>query len=211
MVTISLCMIVKNEEAVLGRCLESVRAVVDEIIVADTGSTDKTKAVAAAFGSQVYDFSWQDDFAAARNFSFSKANMDYCMWLDADDVMDPVQLERLAEWKRQADGSADAVMLRYVAGFDEEGQPAFCYYRERLLKRTGSFLWKGRVHEAIAVSGKIEYLDIGVEHRSQKKEYSRRNLQIYERMLAEGVQFEPRDGFYYARELYYHRQYREAV
>jgi len=204
-------MIVKNEETVLGRCLESVREAVDEIIVVDTGSTDGTKEVAAAFGGQVYDFLWQDDFSAARNFSFSKANMDYSMWLDADDVMDSVQIKRLVEWKRQADGSADAVMLRYAAGFDEEGQPSFCYYRERLLRRGFGFRWKGRVHEAIVVSGKIEYLDIAVEHRSQKKEYSRRNLLIYERMRAEGVPFEARDAFYYARELYYHRRYREAV
>ena len=77
MVTISLCMIVKNEEKVLARCLDSVADLVDEIIIVDTGSSDATKEIASRYTDQVYDFAWQDDFAAARNFSFSKASMDY--------------------------------------------------------------------------------------------------------------------------------------
>ncbi len=211
MVTISLCMIVKNEEALLGRCLSSVGDVADEIIIVDTGSSDHTKAAAAAFGSRIYDYTWQDDFSAARNFAFSKAKMDYCMWLDADDVMEQTQKELLKNWKKQADGSADAVMLKYVTGFDEQGRGTFSYYRERLLKRSSGFQWKGRVHEVISVSGRVEYLDIAVEHRSQKKVYGLRNLRIYQRMKSEGVKLEPRDAFYYARELYYHKQYQEAV
>ncbi|MBP3704664.1 MAG: glycosyltransferase, partial [Clostridia bacterium] len=66
MATVSLCMIVKNEEQHLPRCLASVSPLVDEIIIADTGSTDRTKAVAAGFGAKIYDFPWCDDFAAAR-------------------------------------------------------------------------------------------------------------------------------------------------
>ena len=88
MATVSLCMIVRNEEDVLGRCLESVKDIVDEIIIVDTGSTDKTKEIAGRFTNAVYDFPWIDDFSAARNFSFSKATMDYQMWLDADDVIE---------------------------------------------------------------------------------------------------------------------------
>ena len=79
MATISLCMIVKNEEAVLDRCLSSVSDLVDEIIVVDTGSTDRTREVAARFTRQIYSFPWRDDFAAARNESFSHASMDYCI------------------------------------------------------------------------------------------------------------------------------------
>lgn len=77
MITISLCMIVKNEEDVLARCLESVKDVVDEIIIVDTGSTDKTKTIAKEFTDKVYDFKWVNHFAKARNFAFSKAKMDY--------------------------------------------------------------------------------------------------------------------------------------
>ena len=71
MASVSLCMIVKNEEDVLERCLESAAGLVDEIIVVDTGSTDRTREIAARFTSQVYDFPWQDDFSAARTASFS--------------------------------------------------------------------------------------------------------------------------------------------
>ena len=78
--TISLCMIVKNEEDVIERCLSSAKDVIDEIIIVDTGSTDSTKSIAQKYTDKVYDFKWCDDFSKARNFSFSKATMDYCMW-----------------------------------------------------------------------------------------------------------------------------------
>ena len=70
MATISLCMIVKNEEQVLARCLDSVADLMDEIIIVDTGSTDRTKEVAARYTDQIYDFTWIGDFSAARNFSW---------------------------------------------------------------------------------------------------------------------------------------------
>ena len=85
--TISLCMIVKNEETTLARCLDSVVGIADEIIIVDTGSTDRTKEIAGRYTDKIFDFPWVDDFAAARNFSFSKATMEYCMWLDASDIL----------------------------------------------------------------------------------------------------------------------------
>ena len=81
--TISLCMIVKNEEDVLERGLESAA----EVMV-DTGSTDRTESIARKCADLVEHYKWTDDFAAARNFAFSKATMDYICWLDADDVID---------------------------------------------------------------------------------------------------------------------------
>ena len=85
--SISLCMIVRDEEDVLGRCLESVYDLVDEIVIVDTGSQDGTKEIAAAYTERIFDFTWIDDFAAARNAAFAKASCAYCMWLDADDVL----------------------------------------------------------------------------------------------------------------------------
>ena len=98
MVTISLCMIVKNEERVLGRCLESVQEIADEIIIVDTGSEDRTKEIAEKYHARVFEQEWQDDFSRARNYSFSHAEMDYCMWLDADDIItksEALKLKRL--------------------------------------------------------------------------------------------------------------------
>ena len=88
MATVSLCMIVRNEEKVLARCLDSVRGIADEICITDTGSTDKTREIARKYGT-VQAFPWCDDFSAARNFSFAQARMDYTLWLDADDVLLP--------------------------------------------------------------------------------------------------------------------------
>lgn len=88
MPTISLCMIVKNEEAHIARCLDSVAELVDEIIIVDTGSTDRTVEIVSEYTSLVYLYPWRDDFSEARNHSFSKASMDYCMWMDADDILE---------------------------------------------------------------------------------------------------------------------------
>ncbi|MEJ9268433.1 glycosyltransferase family 2 protein, partial [Bacillus thuringiensis] len=85
-ITISLCMIVKNEVEVLSRCLDAIRDGVEEIIIVDTGSTDATKKVAQQYTAKIYDFEWIDDFSAARNFAFSKATNEYILWLDADDI-----------------------------------------------------------------------------------------------------------------------------
>ena len=74
MITISLCMIVKNEEAVLSRCLDSIADLMDEIIIVDTGSEDRTKEIARRYTDRVYDFAWTGSFADARNYSFSKAS-----------------------------------------------------------------------------------------------------------------------------------------
>lgn len=85
----SLCMIVKNEEAVLNRCLESMVSAMDEIIIVDTGSTDATKKIAAAYTDQIYDFPWTGNFAEARNYAASKATGDYIYTADADEYLEP--------------------------------------------------------------------------------------------------------------------------
>lgn len=210
MASISLCMIVKNEEKVLERCLDSVKNAVDEIIIADTGSTDKTKEIAFKYTDRVFDFRWTDDFSAARNFSFSKAESEYVMWLDADDVLTPENCRRLAELKKNL-GSTDTVMMKYSTAFDENGNTTFSYYRERIIRKSANPIWKGRVHEAIEPIGNVIYSNIEIRHKSIKTEYSTRNLAIYQKQLKDGEPFTPRDKFYYGRELYYHKKYSKAV
>lgn len=204
-------MIVKNEEKVLARCLESVKSVVDEIIIVDTGSSDTTKEIAARFTDKIYDFEWCDDFSAARNFAFSKAGCDYIMWLDADDILLKNDREKLCLLMQDSDGSADVIMLPYHTAFDENGAPLFSFYRERIVKRSKGFTWKGRVHEAIEYGGNVIYSDAAVTHRSVKKQYSTRNLDIYLKQESLGEPFTPRDQFYFGRELYYHGHYERAA
>lgn len=208
--TISLCMIVKNEEETLARCLESVEDIADEIIVVDTGSTDRTKEIAQRYTDQIYDFAWIDDFAAARNFSFSKASMEYCMWLDADDLLLRADRENLKKLKQSLPAETDIVMMRYQTAFDEAGNPTFSYYRERIVRNHAGFLWQGAVHEAITPSGILVYSEIAVTHRKLRPGDPDRNLRIFEGLLHKGHIFSPREQFYYARELYYHGRLQEA-
>ena len=133
MISIGLCMIVKNEEAVLRRILTPMSKLVDKIYICDTGSVDKTKEIAREFTDEVYDFLWKDDFSAARNFITEKADTDYWMWLDADDILDEKNLKKLKLLKASLDKKTDVVMMEYAVGFDTDGKATFSYYRERRL------------------------------------------------------------------------------
>lgn len=211
MKSISLCMIVKNEELVLGRCLDSIKDLVDEIIIVDTGSTDKTKEIAKLYTNDIYDFKWINDFSAARNFSFSKATKDYIMWLDADDVLLDEDKRKFYKLKESLDDKIDMIMMRYNVSFDKNDNPSFSYNRERLLKRDMGYLWSGQVHEAIAHYGNIIYSDVAISHKKIKNSPVDRNLKIYESMIIQGKKLDSREEFYYARELMYNNKFDEAI
>lgn len=213
MITISLCMIVKNEEAVLARCLKSVRAIADEIVIVDTGSDDETIAVAKQFTDRVYPFDWLNDFSAARNFSFSKATKDYILWLDADDVIDDENQKKFLKMKKTLPPDTGKVMLPYNTAFDADGKPSFSYFRERMVRRDCSPLWLEPVHEHLTASGKLVQLDAAVSHRPGKRDasHSDRNLRIYRKRLAMGETLSTRGAYYYARELKTHGLWEEAI
>ena len=211
MISISLCMIVKDEELVLGRCLDSVKNLVDEIIIVDTGSTDKTKEIAALYTDKIYDFEWINDFSAARNYSFSKATKDYIMWLDADDVLLEEDYIKLQDLKESLDESVDMVVMKYNMSFDKNNNPCFSYNRERLLKRSMNYKWLGEVHEAISYYGNILYSPIAISHKKIRETPVDRNLKIYEYILSQGKKLAPREEFYYARELMYNNRLDEAI
>lgn len=104
----------ENEEQVLARCLDSVADLMDEIIIVDTGSTDRTKEVAARYTDQIYDFTWIGDFSAARNFSFSKATMEYIYAPDADEVLDAENRARFLDLKNCLLPEIEIVQMWYV-------------------------------------------------------------------------------------------------
>ena len=207
----SLCMIVRDEEAVLARCLDSVAGVFDEIVILDTGSRDRTREIAARYTSRVFDFVWEDDFAAARNASFARAEMEYCMWLDADDYLLPDDRAALLRLKEELPAGTDVVMLRTQTGLDGAGRPACSYYRERLIRNLRRPLWRGFVHEAVAPFGQVLYRDIAITHQKAGPGDPGRNLRIYEQKRRQGEAFDARAEFYYGRELFDHRQYARAA
>lgn len=211
MFTISLCIIVKNEENVLARCLECGKAFADEIVIVDTGSVDRTKEIAGRYTTLIYDFPWGDDFSAARNFAFSKGSCDYLMWMDADDVMSEKEIAKLKELKETKAADADMIMMKYAVGFHPDGSCSFSYYRERLVKRQKNFRFQGRVHEAIVPAGKISWEEIVIEHRKETAGEAGRNLRIYRMMEQKKEIFSSRDLYYYGRELLYAGENSEAV
>lgn len=211
MVTISLCIIVKNEEKNIARCLNSMAGLVDEMIVVDTGSTDQTVEIVSGYTPKVYSYPWTDNFSDARNYSFSKATMDYCMWMDADDVLEETEKEKFLQLKQSLSPDTDIVMMKYHTAFDEAGIPSFSYFRERWIRNSSQYRWVGAVHEVIPPNGKVLYSDIAIYHRKTGVGDPDRNLRIYQKMLKEGKVLEPRQQYYYGRELYYHGKYEEAV
>lgn len=122
MFTISLCMIVKNEECTIERCLDSVQHLVDEINIIDTGSTDRTKNIVRNYTPRIFDFTWCDDFAKARNFSFQQATKDFILWLDADDVITTEHQQKFLQLKQSLfHPNVDAVSMDYYVTLDADG------------------------------------------------------------------------------------------
>jgi len=206
MPSISLCMIVKNEEETIERVLESIKDAMDEIIIVDTGSTDNTKEIAKKYTQKIYDYEWTDNFSDARNYSFEMATSDYIMWLDADDIVPKDTLHRIMKLKQNM--SADTYMLKYSISNDPNN--TFVYYRERILRNCTEAKWHGVVHECITPFGKIEWLDIKIEHKKIKTGDKNRNLKIYRKILKQRV-LEPREQYYYSRELYDHGYYKSSI
>ena len=204
-------MIVKNEEKTLDRILKTAQKFADEIVIVDAGSTDRTKDIAKNYTDKIFDFAWCDDFSKARNFSFSKAHCDYQMWLDADDMITDENVQKIISLKTNYDTSVDVFEFKYSTGFDQDNHPVLTYFRERLLKRADHFLWQGFVHEAISPFGKIEYLDIEIEHRKEKASDGKRNLNLYRKAIRRGIKFNTRERYYYARELFYNGYISSAI
>lgn len=207
---ISLCMIVKDEESVIERCLNSVKEVVDEIIIVDTGSRDRTINKVKNLGAKVYDFKWVEDFSKARNFSFSKATKDYIIWLDADDVLNEKDIDKFKILKENIDESIDSVTMNYVLSVNKNGEATSSLKRNRLVKASNNFKWVGKVHEYLDVKGNVIHSDISIIHKKEK-EYTDRNLKIYEKLVSKEEEFSTRDIFYYANELYDNELYDDAI
>jgi glycosyltransferase involved in cell wall biosynthesis len=205
---LSVCLIVKDEEKVIERCLNCVKKFANEIIIVDTGSTDKTKLICQSFTKNIYDLKWEYDFSKARNFAFSKATKDYIMWIDADDIIKQSEIDKINSLKNDK-VLCDVYMLKYAVSFNSYNQPTFVFYRERIFKRSDNFLFSGFIHEAVSVSGIVKYLDITIEHRKIKNGDIKRNLKIYRRNL--GQKFSARDQYYYSKELFYNGYYKKCI
>jgi glycosyltransferase involved in cell wall biosynthesis len=195
-------MIVKNEEAILARCLDSVADLVDEVIIVDTGSTDATKQIAAKYATHIYDYIWQDDFADARNFAFSKASKEYLYSADADEILDETNRERFRQLKESLTPDIDIVQMKYgnqlefgsVYNFDEE-------YRPKLFRRVREFRWEEPVHEMVRLEPVVYDSDIVITHKPLMN-HAGRDIAIFRKQTALSRRLSKRLLGMYARELF---------
>ncbi|WP_313800880.1 glycosyltransferase [Cytobacillus sp.] len=182
--TVSLCMIVKDEETYIRRCLDSVSNLVDEIIIVDTGSTDSTLSIAAEYGAKILKFTWQEDFAIARNFSIENAISDYILVLDADEYID--QDINLQE-------SIKDMKDYYIINFKNymDGGYISTHQSIRLFKNNIGLKYYGKIHEHLNIDDfdnlSVAFTDFFIHHDGYKndvfnqKNKFERNLKILEK------------------------------
>ncbi len=220
MSTISLCMIVRNEEKNIERCLKSAAKLVDEIVVVDTGSEDRTKAICKKYKAKVFDFSWEDDFAAARNIAVEKASCDWVMWLDADEelqIKDKRAFKKLLQ-KEEKD-LMPVIMIHYYGEHPADKSRAYKNSACRLFRNKSGICFSGKIHERLAgdditerISEKEQdyikilhygYMDDEIEHKSG------RNM----KMLLKEREEQPENAwiqYHLAVEYYHTKAYAEA-
>ncbi len=202
MATISLCMIVRDEEKILARCLDSIKSIMDEIVIVDTGSKDGTKKLAKKYTDKVFDFKWDDDFAAARNFAFSKCSCDYIYSADADEVIDEENLAAFARLKEALLPEVEIVQMIYTNqlyrnttyNFDEELRP-------KLFKRLRNFVWEDPLHESVRLEPVIFDSEIKIKHMPTG-EHQTRDFAIFNKIIERDKGLSKKLKKMYARELF---------
>lgn len=222
--TVALCMIVKNERHNLPRLLESVRGCFDEIHITDTGSTDGTlqfleqQQERKGDGTPIHlhHFTWIEDFAAARNFSFSHAQSEFVMWLDGDDVLGNAEAFKL--WRDTAMELADYWLVPYHYAYAGD-RPICSFARERVVRRSRGFQWRYFIHEGIDLKGCVGQPTVQqcatwtVNHKRTAEDLEKdrsRNIRIFEKHAASGTPLDPRMNYYWGKELFESGQHLEA-
>ncbi|NQU06962.1 MAG: tetratricopeptide repeat protein, partial [Candidatus Abyssubacteria bacterium] len=214
--TVSLCMIVKNEEEYLGRCIESARRAVDEIIVVDTGSEDGTAELARRLGAKVYHHPWRNDFAEARNFSIKHASGDWILYLDADEVLTPDACAGIRNLTRKPSAMGYILIQRNYtndpkaagwrpcdAGSPEAGGNAGWFPAPivRLFRNHPAIRFEGAVHELVdhsisRLGGKVELTDIAIHHYGKVRDldYVKSKQELYLKLGKEKAESRPNDA-----------------
>lgn len=192
---LSVCYITKNEEKNIEKSLASIKAAADEIVVVDTGSQDKTKAIALAYGARIYDYDWQDDFSAARNYAIEQTTGDYILFMDADEYIAADFCANLRQVLAKYQRHAALLMKRYDIDKDETDVLGEIFVL-RAFKRQGNLRYDGRIHEELRENGNV-IADIAVINPAElilyhtgyeaavNKSKAERNLRILQQELAE--------------------------
>jgi len=191
--TVSVCMIVKNEEKNIRRVLECAKKFADEIIVVDTGSEDRTPEIARELGAKVYFFQWCDDFSAARNESLKYATCDWILWLDADDYIDDTNIARLIELKKNLPPEKDEIYYFVIESEmvdSKDFSETWAWLQVRMFPNHPELRFEGKIHEQIIPSAEklglkqrfvgIKIIHTGYTSAEKLAEKMKRNLKILE-------------------------------
>jgi len=192
--TVSLCIIARDEEHFIASCINSARSLVQEIIMVDTGSTDKTGELAARMGASVFNYTWQGDFAAARNFALDRASGQWILVLDADEILDPVKPVEFKNLLENTQIQGYFVQIRsYLGG----GLGTAHDHVVRLFRNRPEYRFEGSIHEQVAISikrinqgGGIAFSHLLVHHFGYLEENIRsknkhvRNISVIQQALA---------------------------
>lgn len=193
MLPISVCMIAKNEENRIERCLKSLEGYGFEIVIVDTGSTDKTKEIASKYTSCIYDFTWVDDFSAARNFSLEKASNDWIFMMDCDEWIESIDIEELTYFRKKLSHAVGSVTRQNITGTPEHPGRTIDQ-TERFFNRK-RYRYSGRIHEQVTPKFEKTFeaflLNTVIGHdgylmtEEQRQAKSHRNVSLLEKELAD--------------------------
>jgi len=195
---LSLCMIVRDEQEMLPRCLDAVAGAIDEIVIVDTGSTDATIQIARSFGARIIEHEWTGSFAVARNVSFDAASGDWLMYLDADEVLLGEDAGLLRSLTGRSWREAFYLSETSYTGDREDGT-AVAHNALRVFRNRPEYRFEGRLHEQIAhrlpgyLPERIEATAVRVEHfgylgvTRDAREKSRRNIELLRLQQAESL------------------------
>lgn len=196
---LSLCMIAKNEADILPQSLSTITPYVDEMIIVDTGSTDRSKEIAMDFTPKVYDFPWCDDFSAARNFSLEKASCDWVLVLDADEVVSHFDMEQIQSVMKAEYPMVGRIKL-INSVTDATGEKRYFERINRLFNRK-LFHYEGMIHEQIVRKDGNPYntvpLEITAEHSGYTQEVLQRTDKIGRNitLLEQALERSPEDTY----------------
>lgn len=188
---LSVCIITKNEEHNIERCLKSFQNTGFELIVADTGSTDQTKKIAAEYTDHIYDFPWCDDFSAAKNFAVLKAAYPYVMVIDSDEYLQKIDMPELEKLIVAHTGEVGRIQrINIISGKD--GKQENKEWINRIFSKE-KFHYTGRIHEQVTAYDEKEYLTykapVEIGHtgydlpQAERKKKALRNIHLLEQEL----------------------------
>lgn len=198
---ISAVLIVKDEEVLLGKCLDTLKGI-DELVIVDTGSKDKTKEIASRYTDKIYDFPWIDSFCKARNFANSKATGDFILTIDADEeLLTPIETIRDVIYKTKK----EVLNVTVTDGLGNE------HKSPRLFKNSKDIFWRGDIHETLSKAGQEDTpIVIKYGYSPAHRNDPNRTLRILNKSLKANPKL-IRERYYLAREYFYRKDWERAI